>query len=82
MQSAVLCVCVCVCSCLSFCSCEKLLVLPHVRSAAPPHALPRTSSFVVTGIYCDVAAFLAVLHASHSFSQGHMEEEESLVIKN
>lgn len=75
-------VCVCVCSCLSFCSCEKLLVLPHVRSAAPPHALPRTSSFVVTGIYCDVAAFLAVLHASHSFSQGHMEEEESLVIKN
>lgn len=54
-----------------------------MRSAAPPpHALPRTSSFVVTGIYCDVAAFLAVLHASHSFSQGHMEEEESLVIKN
>lgn len=75
--------CVCVCVCARACH------FAHVRNCLsylmwdplPPHALP-TSSFVVTGIYCDVAASLAVLHASHSFSQGHMEEEESLVIKN
>lgn len=39
-------VCVCVCSCLSFCSCEKLLVLPHVRSAAPPPPRTATHFFV------------------------------------